>query len=125
MTVIFKLQTIEEAVKESELKEQTKGTARNVIGKQCRNCFMSFETLKLYPRQICSLCRWEIAKKEGCSWYKYIKTDKLTEEEYYRQRIARGIFLQRRKERIMRAKGVTLHRVLSYRIEPYKNFLDS
>lgn len=88
---------------------------------------MSFQTYKKYPKQTCTLCRWERAKSEGCEFATYLKKDGPMEtlEAFYAKAIAQGISLQRRKERTMKAKGVTLHRVISERIKPFLHLLDS
>ena len=126
MTIIFKTESIEVLLRASELREAQNGTQRNLTSRQCSLCFMSFQTYKSYPKQTCGLCRWERAKAEGCEISTYLKAAPgRTEEEFYADSIAQGIRLQRRKERTMKAKGVTFHRVLSERIKPFAHLLDS
>lgn len=126
--VIFKRETVEEALRRSQLKAGQYSTQRNFTSKQCSKCFLSFETFKMYPHQICPLCRWELVKEKGITFEKHIKhkvegvSD--SEENYYSYCVAKGIELQRRKERTMRAKGVTFHRVLSDRLKPLLDLLD-
>lgn len=132
MPTIYKLETVQEAVGKAVLHEQQSGTQRNLTGRQCSICFMSFETYKAYPKQTCGLCRWERAKADGCTFEQYLsrnahkdRAEKPTEEEFYTKGISRGIFLQRRKERTMKAAGVTFTRILSERIKPFLHLLDS
>lgn len=126
MTVIYKRETIQQALDASEIRRGKYGSQRGLIGRQCNMCFMSFESLKRYPRQICALCRYELAKESGIVYSQYIKEglDKLpTEDAFYAYHIGRGLSLQRNKERTMSAKGVKLTRVLSKRLSPFEDMI--
>lgn len=121
MVVIYKWETIQSALEQSLLRRAQYGSKRNVQQKQCSKCFISFETLKRYPRQICMLCRYEDSShdyKEKCL------SNYDDEKEFYAYHLQRGIDLQRKKERFMKAKGVTLKRVLSPRLESFSHLLD-
>lgn len=121
MTVIYKRQTIEQALRESQTRRAQWSSQRNLTSRQCSRCFLSFETLRKYPKQICILCRWELKVSGDPD----LVLKGMSEEDFYAKHIAKGIDLQRKKERAMKAGGVTFHRVLSDRIKDFTDLLDS
>lgn len=77
MTVIYKREKLGQKIQEMLKSRYASGTRRNLSIRRCLNkeCMMMFETLKRYPKQICTLCRIEQSKS-----YKKVALEKWREK---------------------------------------------
>lgn len=124
MTVIFKRQSLDEVLRGATVTAATRGTQRNLIARRCILCRLPFETLAHYPKQTCSLRRYENAE-DGAAYLKNNREPLNNVEAFYKHFLAKGISLENKKRRAMRASGCKVTNwATCERLKDFESYLD-
>lgn len=125
MTVIFKKERVEDALRAAEVRALSRGSRRNLIGTRCILCKMPFETIRTYQKRTCMLCRYESAyNKQGfLASLKGVK--EWDEVKLYNHYLAKAILLENNKRRTMQATGCKVTNwATCERLVQFESYLD-